>query len=408
MIGFETHGAFDNNLIGNYSRAFLIPGVLTLIIFYVLDLYDTKYSIPTPRTIGRFIIGAVMTSVVYALFFYLFPKFGISPKTNLVIFSIVFIGLTMVWRRTFFHLFAKTFARKIAFIGTDKEIEDLKTGLKEHRHIGTNIGTFETFESYENSNLHADVLVVAKVIGIQNTHKIAKIKTPVMTTLGAFEEMFAKTPLSLISPEEGFLMASRNDEGGWYFLYRGFEIFIASLVLIITSPLSIIAIVSRLIEDGSPIFIRQKRIGKNGTIFTLYKFRSMKALAPDGSAEISGAQWAEKQDPRITPVGKILRKTHIDEIPQMWNIICGDLALVGPRAERPEFVEKLEKEIPYYNIRHSVKPGFTGWAQIKYRYARTVDDSREKLEYDLYYLRYKNPLLDLGILTKTIQIIFTH
>ena len=125
-------------------------------------------------------------------------------------------------------------------------------------------------------------------------------------------------------------------------------------------------------------------------------------------AEKDGAKWAEKSDSRVTRVGKILRKTHIDEIPQMWNILKGDLALVGPRPERPEFVTMLEKEVPYYFLRHTIKPGFTGWAQVKFRYARTLDDSRTKFEYDLYYMKNRNIFMDLGIIIKTAQIIFTH
>jgi lipopolysaccharide/colanic/teichoic acid biosynthesis glycosyltransferase len=125
-------------------------------------------------------------------------------------------------------------------------------------------------------------------------------------------------------------------------------------------------------------------------------------------AEKDGAKWAGTHDPRITKVGTILRKTHLDEVPQMYNIIRGDIALVGPRAERPEFVQTLQSAIPYYYLRHTIKPGFTGWAQIKYRYARSIDDSKEKFEYDLYYLKNKSPLLDIGIVLKTLQIIFTH
>jgi lipopolysaccharide/colanic/teichoic acid biosynthesis glycosyltransferase len=125
-------------------------------------------------------------------------------------------------------------------------------------------------------------------------------------------------------------------------------------------------------------------------------------------AETHGAAWADKQDSRITRIGRVLRATHLDEVPQMYNIIKGDLALIGPRAERPEFVATLEQHIPYYYLRHTIKPGFTGWAQIKYRYARSIDDSREKFEYDLYYLKNKSPLLDIGIILKTLQIMFTH
>ena len=125
-------------------------------------------------------------------------------------------------------------------------------------------------------------------------------------------------------------------------------------------------------------------------------------------SEMNGAVWANKNDGRITPVGKIIRKLHIDEIPQMINILKGDISLVGPRPERPEFVTKLEATVPHYELRHIIRPGFTGWAQIKYRYASTMEDSKEKFEFDLYYIKNKNIFLDFAIILKTIQIIFTH
>jgi lipopolysaccharide/colanic/teichoic acid biosynthesis glycosyltransferase len=134
----------------------------------------------------------------------------------------------------------------------------------------------------------------------------------------------------------------------------------------------------------------------------------MIVLDADGQAETGTAKWAEENDPRITKVGRITRKLHLDELGQMINLLKGDIALVGPRPERPEFVEKLEKEIPYYFMRHTISPGFTGWAQIKFRYARTVMDSEEKFEYDLYYIKNRNIFLDAGIIMKTVQIIFTH
>jgi len=125
-------------------------------------------------------------------------------------------------------------------------------------------------------------------------------------------------------------------------------------------------------------------------------------------AEKGGAQWADKEDSRVTRFGKFLRKSHLDEIPQMINVFMGDMSVIGPRPERPEFVETLEREIPLYDLRHIIKPGFTGWAQVRFRYARTVSESREKFEYDLYYIKNKSFILDAGILLKTIQIIVTH
>jgi lipopolysaccharide/colanic/teichoic acid biosynthesis glycosyltransferase len=203
--------------------------------------------------------------------------------------------------------------------------------------------------------------------------------------------------------EKAIQIITAHQHIGYQFFERTLEIIIALVVLIVCSPLLLVAIIGRFIEDGSPIFYTQTRAGKDNTIFNVYKLRSMKK-----DAEKNGVQWADKRDARTTAFGRLLRKTHIDELPQMWNVLRGDIALIGPRPERPEIIAELEKTIPYYSLRHSVKPGFTGWAQIKFRYARTVLDSQEKFEYDLYYLLNKNPLLDFGILVKTIQIIFTH
>ncbi len=178
---------------------------------------------------------------------------------------------------------------------------------------------------------------------------------------------------------------------------------IALVILIAFSPIILAVILAIKLEDGGPIFYTHDRVGKLGRTFKLYKFRSMRT-----DAEKNGAEWTQINDERITRTGKITRKLHIDEIAQMLNILRGDINLVGPRPERPEFVCQLEKEIPHYALRHTVKPGFTGWAQIKFRYARSVMDSQEKLEYDLFYIKNKNIFLDLGIIAKTIQIIVTH
>ncbi len=190
---------------------------------------------------------------------------------------------------------------------------------------------------------------------------------------------------------------------------RIIEILFAITILIITLPIILVVMIAIKLEDGGPIFIRQERTGKNGITFKFYKFRSMVALDPDGQAENGNPVWTTgTNDVRITKVGKITRKLHIDEIPQMVNILKGDLALVGPRPERPVFVKELAEKIPYYDVRHSITPGFTGWAQIKFRYARSVADSQKKLEYDLFYIKNRNFFMDIGIILKTVQIIFTH
>jgi len=183
---------------------------------------------------------------------------------------------------------------------------------------------------------------------------------------------------------------------------RVIDVILALLMLLISFffwPFIALAIK---LEDSGPIFYRQERIGKDKKPFLLIKFRSMKKKAERYGQPV----WAEKKDPRITRVGKLLRRTHLDEIPQMLNILKGDIGLVGPRPERPEFAAQLEKEIPYFPMRHIIKPGFTGWAQIKFRYARSVVDSLEKFQYDLYYLKNRSLMLDLRILLKTFKLFF--
>jgi lipopolysaccharide/colanic/teichoic acid biosynthesis glycosyltransferase len=156
------------------------------------------------------------------------------------------------------------------------------------------------------------------------------------------------------------------------------------------------------LESGFPIIFRQMRIGQGGRLFTIFKFRSMRV-----GAESDGApRWAELRDPRVTRVGRFLRRTRLDEFPQFWNVLRGEMALVGPRPERPEFVAELEQKIPLYRLRLRVKPGLTGWAQINFGYGASVEDSEKKLQYDLYYIKQRGPLLDLVILFRTIGVMF--
>ena len=184
------------------------------------------------------------------------------------------------------------------------------------------------------------------------------------------------------------------------FIKRCFDIVFSVILLIILLPLMCLMAFLIKINDGGSIFYTQKRTGYNGKIFNILKFRSMQE-----NAEKNGVQWAIAEDTRVTKIGKFMRKTRIDEIPQLINILKNDMSIVGPRPERPEFVAELDKKILYYTERHRIKPGLTGWAQINAGYAASIDDTVEKLEYDLYYLKYFNPSLDLLIVLKTISVV---
>jgi exopolysaccharide biosynthesis polyprenyl glycosylphosphotransferase len=182
---------------------------------------------------------------------------------------------------------------------------------------------------------------------------------------------------------------------------RLIDVLVSFLGLILSVPIVLLTALAIRLESRGPIFYRQERMGQNEKRFTLYKFRSM---AHDAEA-VLGPVWAVEDDPRVTWVGAIIRKLRIDEIPQMINVLKGEMSFVGPRPERPSFVERLKQTIPYYDLRHSVKPGITGWAQICYRYGDSEQDAIEKLQYDLYYIKHMSPIFDLQIIFESFKVI---
>jgi sugar transferase (PEP-CTERM system associated) len=176
---------------------------------------------------------------------------------------------------------------------------------------------------------------------------------------------------------------------------------VAFVGLLLSLPLIPLVVLAVKLSSPGPALYKQERVGRGGKIFYCYKFRSMRQ---DAEAD-TGATWATDDDPRITRVGKFLRWMRLDEIPQLWCVLKGDMHFVGPRPERPEFVERLKKEIPYYEVRHMVRPGITGWAQVKYKYGNTVKDAREKLKYDLFYIKNASVGLDFWIVFQTVKIV---
>ncbi len=184
---------------------------------------------------------------------------------------------------------------------------------------------------------------------------------------------------------------------------RVFDVAASLLLLVLTAPIVLLFAAIVRLDSRGPAFYRQTRVGLYGTTFNLIKQRSMRL-----DAEADGAQWATKDDPRVTRVGRFIRKVRIDELPQSWSVLKGEMSFVGPRPERPKFVSDLEEKLPYYAERHMVKPGITGWAQINYPYGASIEDSRHKLEYDLYYAKNYTPFLDLLILLQTLRVVLWH
>ena len=224
---------------------------------------------------------------------------------------------------------------------------------------------------------------------------------PVTDLAGFYERVHGVIPIESLKASWLIYGAGFAQDGGRAFIKRSFDLCVASLLFVLTAPIMLLtALAVRLGSDG-PIIYRQERVGRGGRRFTCLKFRSMA-----NNAEADGvARWAAQRDPRITRVGRLIRATRIDELPQLFNVLRGEMSFVGPRPERPGFVDDLRQQINFYDVRHSVKPGLTGWAQVRYSYGASVEESRKKLEYDLYYVKNHSLFLDLLILFETVRVI---
>jgi exopolysaccharide biosynthesis polyprenyl glycosylphosphotransferase len=222
---------------------------------------------------------------------------------------------------------------------------------------------------------------------------------PLRHAVSVYEQHSGRTPLSYLTNENFIELASRPF---YHYLKRIPGLVLSCLIGVVMLPVMLITALIIKLESGGPVFFTQQRIGKNGNLFTLYKFRSMVA-----SSERAGSQFAQKEDKRITVFGRFIRKFRIDELPQLWNVIRGDMNLIGPRPEQPVFADFFKEEIPFYAYRHRIRPGITGWAQIKDGYAADTDATVRKLEYDLYYIKNLSFSLDLLIIYATMKTVLT-
>jgi exopolysaccharide biosynthesis polyprenyl glycosylphosphotransferase len=215
-----------------------------------------------------------------------------------------------------------------------------------------------------------------------------------------FEQVFQRVCTEQIRPSQLIFTRELGPRPYVVQLQSIYSWILAAVLLVLSAPVMILAAILVRMTSPGPALYSQTRVGKNGAHFTIYKFRSMRA---DAEAK-TGAVWAQKNDPRITPIGRFLRKSRIDELPQLFNVLRGEMAFVGPRPERPEFVEMLSKQIPFYPQRHVVKPGITGWAQINHKYGDTIEDTVKKLEYDLYYIKNLSLTMDFLIIFHTAKV----
>ena len=294
---------------------------------------------------------------------------------------------------------------KIFFLGSNNDLEQIKSILRNYEY--RNKINFDAIEANYDLSEIPDKLIISKENELSNESNLLKhfLKNGVQifTKYSWFEYELNCLPVDLLDSEEVFYSKNFFNKKDFEFkIKRVGDILISSILIIFSSPIILICGILIWINDRGPIFYKQQREGLFREELNIYKLRTMVV-----NAEANGPQWAAKNDRRITLVGNILRKTRIDELPQLISVFKGEMSLIGPRPERPEFNKFLEKEIPYYNLRHIIKPGLSGWAQVNYPYGSSYKDSQNKLSYDLFYISNYSIFLDLIILFKTMRTVFS-
>lgn len=378
---------------------FAIIYFLWLIIFYIAGLYDIEKFISARELRNRILKTMVSAGILAIILFYLVPFFNITPKTNLIIDGIIIFLFIWSWRNILFNSAIKSSKIKIFFLGKNKEIDEFSDFINNRPQMG-----YATI----NNMAVADIIVISEEAkqdeaSVQSLYELIRLGKTVIDFDKFYESITGKIPVSLISKTWFLENLLEINKQTFEKVKRAADVFFSIFLLIIFAVIYPFISLAIKINGKGPVFYKQKRVGRNEKIFEILKFRSMIA-----DAETNGAEWAKKDDKRITLIGKILRKSRIDELPQAWNVLKGDLSFIGPRPERPEFTRDLEKQIHHYSMRHLVKPGLSGWAQVNFPYGASVEDATEKMQYDLYYIKNRSLLLEISIMFKTIMTILSR
>lgn len=390
---------------------FGLAGFVCVVMLYVFDLYDFRFIRPASSHLWRIGGALIGASIIAVIIFYFFELFPVDPKTTLAIFFVLFGGLFVAWRRAFYKIFSQSFKNKTVVWGISKTAEHLFEEIANNPHRGyeplLHVHALPDLIRIINEK-HFQILVIDDHLSLPD--KLIEIifekQITVLSLLETYEEILQKVPLETID-ETLFIQNMQQHGPIARRLMRIMECAIALLILTAFSPVLVIMMIAIKIEDGGPVLYKgNTRLGFLGKEFMLYKFRSM--TVEEKRTGGMGHDWTIKNDPRVTRVGKIIRKLHIDELAQMINVLRGDIALVGPRPDVTAPGLDLKQKFPYYYLRHIVKPGFTGWAQIKYHAPASTEEFIERFQYDLYYIKHREFFFDFGIMARTVQIIFSH
>lgn len=409
----------SSELFSTHASPFTFLFAVWIIVFYIAGLYE-KHTLILKGKIGPLVLQSqIINCAIAFLFFYLIPFFGITPKTNLFIYLVVSFLLLVVWRTFLFPSLEFKKKQNAILIGSGSEMRELEKEVNGNSRYG--IYFLSSVDLDETASLDFQEEIIKRVYSENVSVIAADFKSEKAETLlpklynlifskvkfidmhRIYEDIFDRIPLSLVKYSWFLENISVAAEKNYDFLKRAMDFILAislGLVSLIVYPFVIAAI---LIEDSDPIFFVQERLGQYNKIIKVVKFRSLKVHKdPEGIAK----------EPLPTKTGRFIRKTRIDELPQLWNVLVGDLSMIGPRPEIPTLVKLYEKEIPYYNVRHLIKPGLSGWAQIYHQehphHAPDSEETRKKLSYDLYYIKNRSFMLDIKIALRTLQVLLSR
>ncbi len=414
-------------LIERPPRWFYILPVIWIVLIMVLS--DIRKSSNFGETISGIAIAALLSTIIYLFIFFLSEPNSL-PRLGVAVYFISAAVLTLIWRFIYIQIFtAPAFLRRVIIVGAGNAGKTLVKITKEtwpmpfylvglvdddEQKIGTDVegfsvlgGSDQLLEIIEEKEITDVIFAITGEMnsGMLENLLIAEERGIEITTMPVmYEEILGRVPIFLLNPD--WVLRSLVDQAHINRFYRAVKRLIdiagglvGSVILIFAYPIVSILI---LLDDGGPVIYKQQRLGRNGRIYKIIKFRTMR----NEKSENALATPTTENDERITKIGKLLRKSHLDELPQFLNILKGEMSLVGPRAEQPFIVEELQAKIPFYRSRLFVKPGLTGWAQINYGYASNAEQNAIKLEYDLYYIKHRNIVLDIAILFQTISSVF--
>lgn len=411
----------ENN--GWYKIAFATA--ICLLILYFYDLYDYTVIANRRELLLRLVQSLGIAWALLAFIFYMIPPLLIGRGVSLLSVVIV-LGLLLVWRILIHTLTGHPgIGERVLIVGSGKAARETAEIAWERRDAGYRIIGFVSENGYKpnevigqskilgsttdletiikDESVDRVVIAVRERRGTFPTESLLKMSltgnVDIEECTSFFERVTGKVHLDLLRPSWLIFAGRKRDTRFKAALREAVHRGLALVGLILSLPVAVLTVVLIKLDSAGPVFYFQERVGKNGRIFRVIKFRSMKTDAEKDGRPV----WAASADERVTRVGRVIRKSRVDEIPQFWNIIKGEMNFVGPRPERPHFVEQLAREIPFYEHRHLVAPGLTGWAQTKYPYGASVEDARQKLQYDLYYIKNQSLALDLVIVFETVK-----